>query len=194
MNKILVVPTEKYKIFSFYPNDSFEEFLNTNGLYLDRPYAETDPDFLQIIPYVVVHRNNKEIFAYTRLKKGNESRLHGNISVGIGGHVQKIEGVSPFQNYIDYINIELKEELDISNFNSLSLLAPNNPIYIYDTSNEVGKVHLGIVFTLDVGTEKVSINETDKIEGKFYSLEELFTLHDRYENWTKIALKGLYNI
>lgn len=193
MTKILVIPSEKYALWRYNSNaTSFADLLNDHGIYLHRDYAETNPDFLQIIPYVIVHRNNKEYFAYTRLKKGNESRLHGNISIGIGGHVELMKGELPYDNFTEYSHLEIEEELNISNYNSLFLLETDPPLFIYDTSNEVGKVHLGVVYTLNVKDEEVSIKETEKIDGKFYTLEEINTLQNRFENWTKIALEQLF--
>lgn len=191
MNKILVIPKKALDDQNFFSSPTNAEFIDSYldeyGIYLDRPYAETDPDFLQIIPYVVVHNNN-EVFAYTRLKKGAESRLHSKVSIGIGGHVQQVHGKSPVNNYLETISIELNEELNIENSNTLQIQGPF--IYIFDDTNEVGKVHLGLLFTCDVGSRKVSVKETEKIEGKMYSITELNTLSN-FENWSVIAIEQL---
>jgi predicted NUDIX family phosphoesterase len=54
----------------------------------DRATCETDPSLLQLLPYVLIHREDTEqYFVYCRGKGGEEARLHGNLSLGIGGHV-----------------------------------------------------------------------------------------------------------
>ncbi|MEG1686418.1 MAG: hypothetical protein RR276_00900, partial [Angelakisella sp.] len=54
--------------------------------FIPRPEAENDPTRKQIIPYVVLCRGS-EVFATRRLNKGGEARLHGLLSLGIGGHI-----------------------------------------------------------------------------------------------------------
>src|SRR5687767_12552590 len=55
--------------------------------------VEEDPTLKQPIPYVVVRRRGEgrvqEVFMYTRLTGGGEARLHGKVSVGVGGHMNR---------------------------------------------------------------------------------------------------------
>lgn len=190
MKKILVIPKRH---FLEREGTNIYTLIEDYGVYLDRPYAETDSDFLQIIPYVVVHRNNKEVFAYTRLKKGAETRLHSNMSVGIGGHVDFSVGLGPYQNYLATIKKEINEELNIDRRTPTNIPIDDmeGPLHvIYDPTNEVGKVHLGILFKYNIANLPCSVRETEKIEGKFYPVEELKTIQN-FENWSKIALNYL---
>src|SRR5579883_775157 len=57
-----------------------------NILYLNRSAAEQDRRYKQLIPYVLVLCRDK-ILRYQRGKGGQETRLHGLYSVGIGGHI-----------------------------------------------------------------------------------------------------------
>lgn len=187
MKKILVVPKRH---FLQRTDINIYNLIEDYGVYLDRPYAETDPDFLQIIPYVVIHRDNKEVFVYTRLKKGAETRLHSNMSVGIGGHVDFQFNLSPYDNYLSTISKEINEELDLINFSSDGTKFEGPLQTIYDPTNEVGKVHLGILFKYDIENSTCTVKETEKIEGKFYPIEQLKTI-ENFENWSKIALNYL---
>src|SRR6266478_5887353 len=54
--------------------------------YLNRSEAEHDKRYKQLIPYVLVLCNGK-ILRYRRGKGGQETRLHGLYSVGVGGHI-----------------------------------------------------------------------------------------------------------
>ncbi len=56
------------------------------GEFLPRPAAEVDPSYKQIIPYVSILRGD-QVFATRRLSKGGENRLHGLVSLGVGGHI-----------------------------------------------------------------------------------------------------------
>lgn len=190
MAKILVIPEIK---FSNNPeNDDVLFLIEEYGVYLDRDYAETNPDFLQIIPYVIVTKGNDQIFTYTRLKKGAEVRLHNNRSIGIGGHVEKNPELSTSDNAIETAVIELNEELNIED--SSNLIVKQEELTIFDPTNDVGRVHLGLVFTCDVGDRKVSVRETEKIAGDFYTISQLQEMYRSnedaaFENWTKIVLK-----
>src|SRR5213593_2530317 len=57
-------------------------------LYLNRSEAEQDRRYKQLIPYVLVICNGK-ILRYRRGRGGQETRLHGLYSVGIGGHISE---------------------------------------------------------------------------------------------------------
>src|SRR5437762_6930484 len=55
-------------------------------IYLNRSEAEQDRRYKQLIPYVLLICKDK-ILRYRRGKGGQETRLHGFYSVGIGGHI-----------------------------------------------------------------------------------------------------------
>ena len=55
-------------------------------IYLNRTEAEQNKRYKQLIPYVLLICNDR-ILRYRRGKGGQETRLHGLYSVGIGGHI-----------------------------------------------------------------------------------------------------------
>ncbi len=57
-------------------------------LYLNRSDAERDNRYKQLIPYVLVICHDK-VLRYRRGRGGQETRLHGLYSVGIGGHISE---------------------------------------------------------------------------------------------------------
>src|SRR5687767_7680679 len=57
-------------------------------VYLNRREAEQDKTYKQLIPYVLLVCGGK-ILRYRRGKGGQETRLHGLYSVGIGGHISE---------------------------------------------------------------------------------------------------------
>lgn len=185
--KILVVPTEKYLQFDK-NTSSFANFLDQEGLYIERDLAEKDPTYLQPIPYCVVQDINNNIFVYKRLKKGNETRLHNNSSIGVGGHVDEITGY-PSQDFTLNCIKELKEELKLV----MEPIVSVTNYFIYDTSNDVGKVHLGVVTFVNLNSQAVEVNEPEKIEGEFIDkyliLSEGPDSNRNYENWSKIVIK-----
>src|SRR5882724_381896 len=80
-------------------------------VYLNRSDAEQDKRYKQLIPYVLLICQDK-ILRYRRGKGGQETRLHGLYSVGIGGHISD-EDSSLFSNvgYREGMQREIKEEV-----------------------------------------------------------------------------------
>lgn len=153
--------------------------------------AENDPTFKQPIPYTVVRRED-EVFVYKRLAAGGEQRLHDKYSIGVGGHMNPSEsGVNMFgMALIENIERELGEELDIET----ETIEVSVSHLINDDSDDVGKVHLGILVFATVNADaKVSVKETDQLVGEWLKIEELRLPEnfDKLENWSKIALHAI---
>ena len=193
--QILTVPKEEYIKSSNTLTSQVElfNFMNKHGIYIERDQAEKDPNYLQLIPYILVTKDDT-VFLYSRLKKGAEKRLHNKLSVGIGGHVDKLEDTLSCKEVFMYnANKELYEELNVELNDSYLQIQLANKL-VYDDSNEVGRVHLGVLMTCDVSGREVSVKEIDKIEGRFYTHSEIKELYferqeHAFETWTTIALK-----
>ena len=133
--------------------------------------VEEDPTYKQLISYVVVKNNRGEILLYTRLSGGGEARLHGKSSVGVGGHMNPVDGLSGYRLLLENTKRELQEEIGLEPI-ELGLYGIVN-----DDSNEVGKVHTGLVYIANIGNQKVHVTETDTLsvkwvpDTKFYELE-----------------------
>src|SRR3989442_14873924 len=120
-------------------------------LYLNRTDAEQDKRYKQLIPYVLVICKDR-ILRYRRGKGGQETRLHGLYSVGIGGHISE-EDHGLFSNRLGYhegMRRELMEEVAIEECNEASVAGIN------DDSTEVGFVHFGVVHVLHVANETIA--------------------------------------
>ena len=218
MTNILVVPKADYLVHDIQSEISdslsyvdrtsrkvseFYDFLNRKGLFKNRDEAETDEDYLQIIPYMICTQEDK-YFLYERLKQGAEARLHGKLSAGIGGHVDWVsDTLSCKETFLFNANKELNEELDITfpidepDDTTVSSIFRNfTGSLIYDDSNPVGRVHLGALMTCNLSNVDVAVRETHKIKGSFYSKEEIRTIYqdrgdEAFETWTTIALYKL---
>ena len=69
--------------------------------YVRRGDCETEPRFKQLIPYITIGHEWRagEIsqLRYNRTKTSGEDRLIGKASIGIGGHINPIDGINTFQ-------------------------------------------------------------------------------------------------
>jgi predicted NUDIX family phosphoesterase len=159
-----------------------------NNSFQPRAQAETNPDFKQIIPYVVV-TDGKSILYYVRGKKAGEQRLVAKGSVGIGGHINDEDhslftvGLQAFQ---EAVKREVCEELTIQGpFDA-------KPVgLINDDSTEVGRVHFGVVHVLFRTPEQVRKNEQVITQVEFIPIEQLKTRREQMETWSQLCLDNL---
>ena len=144
-----------------------------------RPEMETDPAYKQIIPYVLVTRGT-EAFVMQRLKKGGEQRLHGLLSLGVGGHINPVDEAEG-SALTAGLRREVDEEVALERAASLTPLGVIN-----NDRDEVGRVHLGFLFRLEA-EGAVTVRETEKLSGSFMPIAALPALRDKMEGWSQIA-------
>lgn len=160
------------------------EIIDEKGEFLPREAAEGNEEYKQIIPYVIIRRGD-EVFVTRRLEKGGEARLHGLISLGVGGHINDTADGAGKEALLRGTRREIEEEVYITYKTPLSLSG-----LINDDSNSVGSVHLGFLFTLE-GAEDVSVKETEKLSGEWINKSELRSLAPQMETWSQIALDAI---
>jgi len=156
--------------------------------FMPRPKAEEDPDYKQLIPYVIMSNNGKYL-TYVRGKRAGETRLLGNRSIGIGGHINPVDYEAPLfdtdfrQMYRTAVEREVAEEVSVEANHTDSIVALLN-----DDSNEVGSVHLGVVHHWILDAPKVGRREQMITRLAFMSPTELHELRDTMETWSQLCL------
>lgn len=156
--------------------------------FVDRAAAEQDPSFKQLIPYCVLV-NDGRVFAYRRTAKGGEGRLHGNWSVGVGGHINPVDGPDGQSAYDLAVRRELSEEAGLVLGDELGESAPVVG-FIYDPSNEVGRVHLGVVHKVHVhDPHALRFDDPALAAGGWVGVGH--PVPAPMENWSAIALSRL---
>lgn len=192
--QVLVAPREAFEAVGAFhgvrknPEDYLRAFLKPGiARYMDRDLAEDSPAFKQIIAYAIF-RHAGRILAYARTPKGGEARLHNKMSIGIGGHINPVDGLTDsLSTYLAGMEREIREEITFSGTATQRLYAVIN-----DDSNEVGSVHLGIVHLFEPDSAEVAPNEKALAELGWHSLEELAgPLYERLETWSAICVDAL---
>lgn len=192
--QVLVVPRDAFDAVGAFqgvrmnPEDYLRAFLAPGvARYMDRDEAECNPQFKQLIAYAIF-RHQGRILAYSRTSKGGESRLHHKMSLGIGGHINPVDGLTDsIDTYLAGMEREIREEIIFSGSATQRLYAVIN-----DDSNEVGSVHLGIVHLFEPDSEEVAPNEKALADLGFHSLHELAgPLYERLETWSAICVDAL---
>ena len=159
-----------------------------NNFFLPRSKAETDPTHKQIIPYVLLAFENK-VLHYVRGKKAGEQRLVAKGSIGIGGHMNESDESLFALDQAAYragVEREVNEELKINTPFEDRIVALLN-----DDTNEVGKVHLGIVHVFRLRQPKIEKREAMITNLAFLDQKELLERRDSLETWSQICLDSL---
>lgn len=171
-------------------DNRYKEIVKTFGEFevKRRGDMEEDPSFKQLISYCII-RNNDETLVYKRLDGGGETRLHGLLSIGVGGHMNDVESEGDIDGKLR-VNAarELEEEVGLSTDD-----VKNTEIHglINDDDNEVGKVHIGLVLKIDIEKDKVINNEEDTIALEWVKNDVLETMSP-YESWSELIIRDAY--
>src|ERR1700733_116176 len=139
----------------------------SNVIYLNRSEAEQDKRYKQLIPYALIICGDK-LLRYRRGKGGQETRLHGLYSVGVGGHISE-EDNGLFSSGIGYheaMRRELMEEVSIDVTKEMAVAVIN------DDSTEVGFVHLGVVHVVHVADETLANRRSGIVGPEFIRMSE----------------------
>jgi predicted NUDIX family phosphoesterase len=154
--------------------------------YRNRSEAEEDKRYKQLIPYALIVCGDR-ILRYRRGKGGQETRLHGRYSVGVGGHIsEEDQGLfTSGPGYPEAMRRELMEEVAIDAGKEVAVAVIN------DDSTEVGSVHFGVVHIVSV-TDTSIANRCHGIVGpEFIAMSEAVKNPDAYESWSRFCLEKL---
>jgi predicted NUDIX family phosphoesterase len=155
-------------------------------VYLNRSDAEQDKRYKQLIPYVLLICNDR-ILRYRRGKGGQETRLHGLFSVGIGGHISEEDSglFSKGPGYHEGMRRELMEEVAIDEVKEAAVAVIN------DDSTDVGLVHFGVVHVMHAANEKVVGRRSGIVGPEFIPIVEAVKDPSGYESWSRFCLEHL---
>ncbi len=158
--------------------------------FMPRPLAEKDPSFKQLIPYVIMGCDGKYL-SYVRGKRAGETRLVSKRSMGIGGHINPVDAMSMFNasfydTYLNAVQREIAEEVNVDTKYTNKIVALLN-----DDTNDVGKVHLGVVHFWKLEAPKVERKEQMITQLEFMSPAELNAVKDSLETWSALCLDGI---
>lgn len=158
--------------------------IREHHFFMARAKVEDDPNYQQIIPYVVF-RHGDLYFLTHRLRASSEKRLRKQYSLGVGGHINPgdLDAGDPIQ---DGLKREWEEEVIYEGTFDAKLIGLLN-----DDSSPVSKVHLGVVFLVDGDTPHIAIRETEKLAGELLTLEQMRIYYLGMESWSQMVYDRL---
>jgi len=160
------------------------DLINKNCEFKRRGDVETDDSFQQIIPYIVFNFGSK-YFLYKYLPKAGEQRLVDTYQIGVGGHINLVDGHGA-SNLEAGMMREWSEEVDYKG----NILEKKLVGILNDDSRPVEKVHLGLVYSFVGDSPEISIKETDKMQGELVDLDKIGEYIKGNDGvWVKIVYK-----
>jgi predicted NUDIX family phosphoesterase len=154
------------------------------GEFRSRSEVEGQPAWQQVIPHLVV-RDEDRILTMRRLRAGSERRLRGQVTLGVGGHINASDGeVATAWSAGCYR--EWREEVVCDR--ELSGRAVG---LLKDDAGEVGRVHLGVLILVDAAGAEVVVRERDKLEGRMAPMDELAVYYLEMETWSQYVFDHL---
>lgn len=148
-----------------------------------RSLMEQDPTYKQIIPYLVFQYQDK-FFIMQRKKEASEQRLQSKYSLGIGGHM-RYEDLQQGADLFSWARREFEEEVAYEGNIEIAPLGVLN-----DDSNEVGKVHLGLVFMVIGDSDNIKV-KSELASGTLMTLSECLDYVPKMETWSQMVLMTL---
>ncbi len=171
------------------------ELINSDQLrFMPRSQVEDDPEFLQLIPYVILYYYNPKpvvgtafrVFTYCRGRAGGEARLTDKRSLGVGGHINDSDAVLPRDAFKVGVGREIEEEVACS-FCRVGNLHGT----IYDDTDAVGQVHLGIVISFRLLDSPIITRDKSIVDPMLCSIDSLIAGAESFENWSRLIIDGL---
>jgi len=159
---------------------AFADVVDREGRFEPRSAMESDPEFKQVIPYLVL-RDDDRYFLMRRTRAGGDVRLHDRRSIGVGGHLNPGD-----RDLLGGLRREWAEELVaafVPEFEFVGLLN--------DDTTDVGRVHLGAVYVADAEGHDVAIREIDKLSGAFATPDDVAAVADDLETWSRLVFEFL---
>ena len=161
--------------------------LAENLCYQLRREAEQDRRFKQLIPYVILI-SGERVLQYQRGRGGEETRLRGMYSIGVGGHISDADHDLFSKNdmgYRDGMWREVREEVSIEPVSESAVAVIN------DDSTEVGFVHFGVVHIVRVANENLAGRRKGILAPEFVPIAAAVRDAANYESWSRLCLENI---
>jgi predicted NUDIX family phosphoesterase len=178
--------------FSVLDSTVFDRLLDVDALWFGpRGWLETDETYRQLVSYVVF-RHGHSVLVYRRTPKGGETRLHGRLSVGVGGHVN-VTDVTSSEGTVDLAATlrracarEIAEEISCGIIEKLETVG-----IIKESVNAVSRVHLGVVVECWLAAPEVHPVDPGLVDVQFVPAAELRGLSEQMETWSSALVSYL---
>jgi len=200
IEKVLVIERRVLESLGLFQGVSLEinryltQLWNGRGVsFMPRPKAEKNPEYKQLIPYVIMAYEDTYL-CYIRGIGVDEKRLAQKASIGIGGHINPSDRISVSSKnikevYLNALAREVSEEIIVETEHDDKIVG-----LINDDSNEVGRVHFGIIHLWRLAKPNLKSREKEICKLRFMKIDDLKDVRHQMETWSQLCLDRLRNI
>ncbi len=150
-----------------------------------RRELEMDPEWKQPIPYAIaIFRDaagDAHLFWMDRLAGTSDRRLHGRASFGVGGHIGAEDS-----GIMAALTREWSEEVETPTLPTFTPLGLLN-----DDGDDVGRVHIGVVFLARMSSPDIQVRERQKLAGSLVPIKDAVMRADELEGWSAALISHL---
>lgn len=179
----------------FHEQKDFSDLFRSSLRSMRRSDAERSYDVVQLVSVFVVRFEDK-FLTYMRSARLPESRLHGEYSIMLGGHLN-IEDFDQLEMSFSFggqsemaeamLIRELSEELVLDEMPRIRRFG-----LLYDASRDVSRQHLGLVYLVDIKSEKFEIGERGFLMNpKLETLDQIKGRRSDFENWSWMLIDNM---
>jgi len=171
----------------------YESTVLSNHLHMRRGDAEEDHGHKQPIGYTfIVNPGERKVFVYERSSSDQdygERRLQGKLSMGVGGHIEPMDGAknSIYESMLREVGEEVEIVGHVLNIHMFG--------YINDDEDDVGKVHFGVAYIVETNATEVRPRDSEMKKGMLVSVDELESMVEsseaELEGWSRIGLPAI---
>jgi len=165
--------------------DYYLDLIRNNYQFKKRSEIENDPNWQQIIPYILFSFEDK-FFLYKYLKRAGEKRLVDNYQLGVGGHINPADLEGENTDFLAGAGErEWLEEIDYKG----RILDKKLVGILNDQKRPVEKVHLGLIYHFIGDSPQISVRETGKMKGELVDLKNLGQYVKNIQGWPPIIYR-----
>lgn len=203
--EILVVPREAIELLPLEHGGAFGDdavrdaikCIQDNGSFMRRDEAESNFDYVQIIPCgILANKDKDEVFLFQRKETDPKSLLYGKTTIWQGCHVSKC-GETNISELLQNVLLErVSRSLFLSRVFPISALG-----YCWDKDDKAGSRHFGMAYRIEIDNLHTAVNLRNKefkkrrghgIGGRFVHWDELKSeeINSTLESWSRAILHG----
>ncbi|HUY96439.1 MAG TPA: hypothetical protein VMW47_02270 [Verrucomicrobiae bacterium] len=155
------------------------------GEFRPRGEVEEEPSWQQVIPHMVV-RTDHGLLVMRRLTASSEARLHHQLTLGVGGHINRADAARGGDPLTAGAVREWQEEVLCPVALAATLVG-----LLKDDTAPVGRVHLGLVLLVEAGAAPVAVRERRKLAGEVLAPAALRSRYLQLESWSQLVYDAL---
>lgn len=161
---------------------------------MKRSIAEENTAVVQLVSsFLITYKN--QILTYRRSRRLPEERMHDAYCLNFGGHISYEDKLPLFGfKQKEFIDLAMRRELDeeVKFFPPPKIL--NFKGFLYDSSTEIGRQHIGIVFHVPVPHNNYIIGEKGFLLGDmFEEKKDINQKIKQFDSWSEMIFKEFKN-